>query len=102
MAIKRMHITDVIQKPKLTEKSYAKISEGKYTFIVNKKSNKTQVKKAFESIFEVKVEKVNIINTKSKHKRVGRYEGMTKALKKAIITLKPGEQLNLFNEQESD
>lgn len=93
-----MHITEIIKKPLLTEKSYLKMNlDGKYTFKVNYRATKTQVKKAFETIFEVKVAKVNIVKTKPKAKRVGRYQGLTSAYKKAIITLKPGEKLELFN-----
>ncbi|WP_342262861.1 MULTISPECIES: 50S ribosomal protein L23 [unclassified Spiroplasma] len=95
-----MHITEVIKKPVLTEKSYLKINvDGKYTFEVNYKANKTQIKKAFETIFEVKVLKVNIIKKKPKTKKMGRFEGLTNASKRAIFTLKPGEKLELFNNE---
>ncbi|WP_339024035.1 50S ribosomal protein L23 [Spiroplasma endosymbiont of Agriotes lineatus] len=95
-----MHITEVIKKPVLTEKSYLKINvDGKYTFEVNYKANKVQIKKAFETIFEVKVLKINIIKKKPKAKKIGRFEGLTNANKRAIITLKPGEKLELFNNE---
>ncbi|WP_342224105.1 50S ribosomal protein L23 [Spiroplasma endosymbiont of Asaphidion curtum] len=95
-----MRITEVIKKPVLTEKSYLKINvDGKYTFEVNYKANKVQIKKAFETIFEVKVLKVNIIKKKPKAKKMGRFEGLTNASKRAIITLKPGEKLELFNNE---
>lgn len=97
-----MHITEVIKKPIITEKSNDKISEGKYTFAVHSKATKVEIKKAFERIFEVKVAKVNTKKTKPKHKRVGRYDGMTKAMRIAVITLKHGEQLDLFNEKENN
>lgn len=92
------HVTQVIKKPILTEKSYIGMEDGKYTFEVDRKANKTQVKKAFETIFEVKVEKVNIVNLPGKKKRVGKYEGKTSPVKKAIIKLKEGETLEIFGQ----
>ncbi|MET3111308.1 large subunit ribosomal protein L23 [Salinicoccus halitifaciens] len=62
----------------------------KYTFDVDVKANKTQVKYAIEEIFGVKVDKVNIMNVKPKKKRMGRYEGYTNRRRKAIVTLKEG------------
>ncbi|WP_342252562.1 50S ribosomal protein L23 [Spiroplasma endosymbiont of Amphibalanus improvisus] len=93
-----MHITNVLKKPILTEKSYRGISDGVYTFEVDKRAHKTQIKEAFEKIFEVKVAKINIQNYSAKSKRMGKYEGKTSAVKKALIKLKPGEKLDLFNE----
>ena len=92
-----MHIVEVIKKPILTEKSYKNIADNVYTFEVNRKANKVQIKKAFEKIFEVKVEKVNIMNYDGKNKRVGKYIGLTNKTKKAIIKLKPGQKLDLFD-----
>lgn len=96
-----MHLSEVIKEPILTEKSYSQMSNGVYVFSVNRKANKAHVKKAFEQIFEVKVEKVNIINNKPKKKSLGRFVGKTSAVKKAIIKLAPGEQLGLFNSEEA-
>ena len=80
---------DIIIKPVLTEKSYADLSEKKYTFQVAVGANKTEIKYAVEEIFEgVKVESVNTMRTKGKIKRQGRYSGRTPEVKKAIITLK--------------
>ena len=87
---------DIILAPVITEKSYLMESEGKYTFKVATKANKTEVKQAIEKKFGVKVEKVNIVNSHPKHKRVGRYEGMTNKYKKAIVTLAKGETIS-FN-----
>ena len=87
---------DIILAPIITEKSYLMESEGKYTFKVANKANKTEVKQAIEKKFGVKVEKVNIVNSHPKHKRVGRYEGMTNKYKKAIVTLAKGETIS-FN-----
>ncbi|WJG69512.1 50S ribosomal protein L23 [Spiroplasma ixodetis] len=95
-----MHLSEVIVKPVLTEKTYKQMAEGIYTFTVNRKANKSHVKKAFEQIFEVKVADVNIINSKPKTKTVGRFVGKTSAVKKALIKLAPGEQLSLFSSEE--
>ena len=78
---------DIIVRPILSEKSYADIANKKYTFEVAKAANKTQVKKAVEEIFKVKVESVNISNVYGKIKRQGRHEGLTGSYKKAIVQL---------------
>ncbi|AGM24782.1 50S ribosomal protein L23 [Spiroplasma chrysopicola] len=93
-----MHITNVIKKPILSEKTYRNMASGVYTFEVAITANKVQIKKAFETIFEVKVAKVNIINYDPKEKKMGKFVGETKYTKRAIITLKPGEQLDLLGE----
>ena len=79
---------DIIIKPLLSEKSYAGIKDKKYSFIVAKNANKTQIKLAVEEIFDVKVEKVNTANVRGKLKRQGMYEGYTPDYKKAIVKLK--------------
>ena len=79
---------DIIIKPLLSEKSYAGIKDKKYSFIVAKNANKTQIKLAVEEIFDVKVEKVNTANVHGKLKRQGKYEGYTPDYKKAIVKLK--------------
>ena len=78
---------DIIVRPVLSEKSYADIATKKYTFEVAKSANKTQIKKAVEEIFKVKVESVNISNVYGKIKRQGRTEGLTGNYKKAIVQL---------------
>lgn len=87
---------DIIIKPVITEKSMDLLADNKYTFIVDKKANKTEIKNAIEDIFEVKVERVNTLNLKGKPKRLGRFEGRTPSRKKAIVTLKPGHKIRLF------
>lgn len=94
-----MHLSEVIKYPILSEKTYGQMAKGLYTFSVNRKANKSHIKKAFEYIFEVKVATVSIINVKPKTKTVGRYVGKTSAVKKAIIKLAPGQQLALFNNE---
>ena len=79
---------DIIIKPLLTEKGYDGIAEKKYTFIVAKSANKTEIKFAVEKLFGVKVESVNTVNCKGKLKRMGRNQGYTPDYKKAIVQLK--------------
>jgi large subunit ribosomal protein L23 len=82
---------DIIIAPVVTEKSAVTANDGKtYVFKVAKAANKTQIKQAIESAFNVKVSEVRTLNTKSKAKRIGRYAGTTKTYKKAIVTLKDG------------
>ena len=81
---------DIILKPVLTEKSYDQMADKKYTFQVAISANKTEIKKAVETIFDgVKVESVNTMRTMGKIKRQGRTSGRTPEIKKAIVTLKP-------------
>ncbi|EGQ4221402.1 50S ribosomal protein L23 [Staphylococcus pseudintermedius] len=91
-----MEARDILKRPVITEKSSAAMAEDKYTFDIDVRANKTEVKKAVEEIFEVKVANVNIINYKPKKKRMGRYQGYTNKRRKAIVTLKEG-QIDLFN-----
>ena len=78
---------DIIRKPVISERSMADAENKKYTFKVDVRANKTQVRDAVEEIFDVEVKKVNIMNVKGKKKRMGRTKGMTAATKKAIVTL---------------
>jgi large subunit ribosomal protein L23 len=81
---------DIVIAPVVTEKTVSTISnEKKYIFKVNKRSNKNEIKKAIEKIFDVEVEGVRIMNVKSKPKRRGVFSGRTSTWKKAIVTLKP-------------
>ena len=78
---------DVIIKPVISETSMDNAQIKKYTFKVATNANKTEVKKAIEEIFEVQVEKVNIMNVRGKIKRMGKNVGKTAATKKAIVSL---------------
>ena len=78
---------DIIIKPIITEKSNVEMQVGKYTFEVNKKATKVDVKRAVEKLFNVKVLKVNTINVSGKEKRVGRNVGKTADWKKAIVSI---------------
>ena len=92
-----MDARDIIKRPVITERSTDLMAEKKYTFEVDVKANKTQVKDAIEEIFGVKVEKVNTLRVPSKQKRVGRFVGRTGEWKKAIVTLaKDSKPLNFF------
>ena len=87
---------DIIIRPVITEKSMDLLADNKYTFIVDKKANKTEVKNAIENIFNVKVESVRTMNMKGKPKRMGRFVGRTPARKKAIVPLKSGHKIRIF------
>ena len=78
---------DIILKPVITEKSMDELQNGKYTFKVATDANKSEIKKAVEALFDVKVAKVNTLNCNGKEKRMGRFVGKTSDWKKAIITL---------------
>ncbi|MBQ6263304.1 MAG: 50S ribosomal protein L23 [Clostridia bacterium] len=80
---------DIILKPIITEKSMDMISEKKYTFKVAPDATKPEIAKAVEELFGVKVQAVNVMNMKSKPKRVRYVPGRTAEWKKAIVTLKP-------------
>jgi len=79
---------DVILRPVLTEKTYDFIPNKRYTFEVDKKANKTEIRQAVESAFGVKVESVNIVNSDGKLKRQGNTQGYKPSIKKAYVTLK--------------
>ncbi len=83
---------DIILKPVLTEKGYDGIADKKYTFIVARSANKTQIKIAAEQMFGVQVESVHTLTQRGKLKRMGRNEGYTPTRKKAIIQLKEGSK----------
>lgn len=92
-----MDARDVIKRPVITERSTELMENKKYTFEVDVRANKTQVKDAVEAIFGVKVAKVNIMNYKGKYKRVGRFAGYTNKRRKAIVTLTPdSKEIELF------
>lgn len=88
--------TDIIDSPVITEKSAIKMqNDNVYTFKVAAYATKTQIKKAVERAFGVTVKSVNTLNTKAKKRRVGRYLGMTKTYKKAIVTLDKDSKIEL-------
>ncbi|HHU87692.1 MAG: 50S ribosomal protein L23 [Pelotomaculaceae bacterium] len=87
---------DVLKKPLITEKSTSLLQENKYTFEVDPRANKTEIKQAVQSIFKVKVEKVNTMRVKGKTKRVRNIPGKTPDRKKAIVTLRKGDKIEIF------
>jgi large subunit ribosomal protein L23 len=93
-----MLASEIIKKPIITEKSMLLVeNENKYTFSVDTRANKVQIKKAVEELFNVKVVKVNKINTTPKKKRVGQYQGFKPQLTKAIVTLAEGSKIEIFS-----
>ena len=89
---------DVLIKPVVTEKSSALMAEGKYTFKVDRAANKIEIKYAVETAFKVDVTDVRTMNMPGKMKRQGKTSGMTPEWKKAIVTLKPGQRLPIFED----
>jgi len=81
---------DILLAPVVSEKSYGLLDEGKYTFIVDPRANKTEIKIAVESVFGVKVDSVNTLNRKGKTRRTKFGLGKRKNTKRAIVTLKEG------------
>ena len=91
-----MNKFDVLIRPIITEKTTLLMQENKYTFQLPLNANKVEIRKAVESIFNVKVEKVATIRVLGKTKRMGRTMGKRSDYKKAIVTLKAGETIELF------
>ncbi len=93
-------VYQIIREPHITEKATWLIDQNKYVFKVYPKANKVEVKKAIEALYRVKVEKVHIVHSAPKRRRLGRYQGwrggLKKGFKKAIVTLKQGEKIELL------
>lgn len=87
---------DIIKKPVISEKSMSLLQENKYSFYVDKSANKIEIKKAVEELFKVSVLNVNTLSVKGKIKKMGRYAGKTPDRKKAIVTLKEGDKIEIF------
>ena len=85
---------DIIFAPVITEKTAGMEADGKYVFKVDVRATKPQIKKAIEEFFNVKIEKINIMNTHPKNKRVGRYTGKSNRYKKAIVKLAKGSTIS--------
>jgi large subunit ribosomal protein L23 len=96
-----MDARTTIIRPVVSEKSYALIGEGKYTFRVDDRAHKTQIAQAVEEIFDVKVAAVRTSKVRSKPKRRGLHSGRTRAWKKAVVQLAPGERIELFEGAET-
>jgi large subunit ribosomal protein L23 len=88
---------DVILKPVVSEKSYDLIQDDNtYTFIVDKRSNKTEIRQAVEAIFDVRVINVNTMNRKGKQKRTGWVVGQRANVKRALVRLAIGDSIDIF------
>jgi len=87
---------DIIIKPVVSERSVASMEQNKYTFKVDLKANKIDIKHAIEEIFKVKVVDVKTMIVKGKVKRMGRHEGKRPDWKKAIVTLKEGDKIEII------
>ena len=86
---------EILKAPVITEKSENARNEGKYTFKVDSRANKLEIKEAIEKIFNVKVTSIRTMNVKPKKRRVGRYTGLTNRSKKAIVKLAEGQTIDL-------
>jgi large subunit ribosomal protein L23 len=91
-----LHPNQVLLAPVVSEKSYSLISDRKYTFKVHEDAHKTQVRQAVEELFEVKVQSVNIVKVQSKPKRRGLIRGSRPGWKKAIVQLREGHEIEIF------
>lgn len=93
-----IHVYEVLRRPIVTEKSNQLMGMRKYTFEVAMKANKQQIKEAVETIFDVEVDRVNTMIMPAKRGQRGRKQYIrSKSWKKAIVTLKPGNTIDLFN-----
>jgi large subunit ribosomal protein L23 len=91
-----MDARQVIIEPVVSEKSYALMADGKYTFRVDDRAHKTQIRRAVEEVFDVGVVEVRTSKVPSKPKRRGVHSGKTRSWKKAIVQLAPGDRIELF------
>ena len=87
---------DVLLAPVISEKSYGLLDDNKYTFVVRPDANKTQIKIAVEQVFNVKVLDVNTLNRTGKRKRTRSGFGRRKDTKRAIVSLAPGDRIEIF------
>jgi large subunit ribosomal protein L23 len=99
-----LRLEDIIRRPLITEKNTVLMEKGQYTFVVAPEANKFQIREAVEKTFNVKVRAVNTLNVKPKPKsrvasrRGGRITGHAPGWKKAIVTLAPGDHIDLFEQ----
>jgi len=83
-------------KPMVSEKSSFLTADGKYVFVVNLDANKIEIKKSVEAVYNVRVKDVNVINMRGKRVRFGRVWGKTNDWRKAVVTLEPGDKIELY------
>ena len=91
-----MHLYEVLRRPLITEKNTALLAQNKYVFEVAGEANKHQIGQAVETAFKVKVTAVNVMTVPGKTRRIGRRQVLTPSWKKAVVTLKPGDKIELF------
>ena len=91
-----MHLYEILRRPLITEKYTALQAQGKYAFEVASVADKTQIKQAVEKAFNVKVTTVNVMTVPGKRRRLGRRILPAHPWKKAVVTLKPGNKIELF------
>jgi len=91
-----MHLYEILRRPLITEKNTVLLAQNKYAFEVAKGANKHQIKQAVEKTFNVKVTAVNVMAVPGKTRRVGRRQVLSQSWKKATVTLKPGDKIELF------
>jgi large subunit ribosomal protein L23 len=91
-----LHPGEVLIAPIVSEKSYTQIAQNCYTFKIHQDAHKTQVRQAVEQLFEVKVLRVNIIKVKPKPKRRGITKGVRMGWKKAVVQLRAGDSIEIF------
>ena len=91
-----LHPAQILIEPVVSEKSYHQITENRYTFKVHKDAHKTQIRQAVEELFDVKVVGVNIVKMPAKPKRRGMIKGSKPGWKKAIVELKAGDKIEIF------
>ena len=91
-----LHPSEILIRPVVSEKSYEQITRNQYKFQVHKDAHKTQVRQAVEELFNVKVEGVNVLKVKSKPKRRGMIKGIKPGWKKAIVQLREGDTIEIF------
>ena len=91
-----MHASQVLIAPIVSEKSYEGTTRGTYTFRVHPDAHKTQIRQAVEELFDVKVERVNVIKVQAKPKRRGLFRGTRPGWKKAVVQLRAGDTIEIF------
>ena len=90
---------DIVLRPVVSEKSYAGLEQNRYTFIVSPQANKTEIKEAVQSIWNVRVLRVSTLNRRGKTKRFRWTEGTRASEKRAVVTLAPGDSIEIFEQK---
>jgi large subunit ribosomal protein L23 len=91
-----LHPNEILLAPVVSEKSYSLIGEGKYVFRIHPDAHRTQVRQAVEQLFDVHVERVNVLKVQAKPKRRGTSKGIKPGWKKAIVQLREGDTIEIF------